>query len=94
MPKLDKQGRLTIPIELRNETSIPYNNNIAICYECGKIILLNCYQATDAKIIAFRKLDQKGRFFFPKEALSILDATKDSLFLVYLHHNKICIEAL
>jgi len=94
MPKLDKQGRLKIPFDFRTRLISQNNKNIAICYDISRIILLNSNQTNNAKIIAFRKIDEKGRISLPKEAFSIMNATKNSTFIVYSQNLNIYIEAL
>ncbi len=89
MPKLDGQRRLTIPIDFRDSF---FDNKIALCYDNNRILLLNPSLSDEAKVFAFRKLDDKGRFFLPKEVLNILDASKKDLFLIYLQNGKVYME--
>ncbi len=88
MPKLDKQGRLTIPFDFRSS----FNGKIAFCYENNRILLLNSNLSDNEKVFAFRIVDRKGRFSLPKEALSILDASEKDLFLIYIQNGKVYIE--
>lgn len=91
MPKLDKEGRITICLDLRNKLAVPYENEIALCFEENKIFIVNDSEASEYKVIAFRKFDQKGRLFFPKEAMEVLNASIDDMLIVYLYNNKIYI---
>ncbi len=98
MSKLDKQRRLSVPCDILEESKFPPNvEQIGICYDFKEksiYLLPYCSLAPSDVLISIRKFDQQGRFFFPKEAISLLDAASDSLFLVYLHNNRICIRKI
>ncbi len=90
MPKLDGQGRLSIPIDFRYRYFS--NDKIALCYENNRILLLTAMFSDAEKVFAFRKLDDKGRFFLPREALNFLNASEHDLFLIYLQNDKVYLE--
>jgi len=96
MPKLDGQGRLKIPSELRQEVQWTFPKEIALCYNFQNSTITICDKSdiVDKCVIAFRKLDQKGRFFLPKECLSLLGLNKDALFIVFLQNNEFCIKGM
>jgi len=96
MPKLDSQGRLTIPSELRQEVNWSFPKEIAICYnfQNDNITICDKLDIADKCVISFRKLDQKGRFFLPNEVLNLLGLDKSSLFIIFLQNNEFCIKGM
>lgn len=89
MPKLDSQGRIRIPLEFR-DVIVP-DCKIAICLEQNYLLVLSSSNISDEKVLFIRNIDNKGRVFIPKEALKIIDASKDTFFIVYRCKNKIYI---
>lgn len=96
MPKLDTQGRLTIPLELRSKLSIPYTDELVICYEDRRIFFLNSNSedVKNEKVLTYRPIDKHGRIFLTNKALEALDATTNDVFIIYLQHDRIYVEAL
>lgn len=94
MPKLDKQSRLKIPSELMNELSWKKSETVAICYDSstGSIILCDKANSKTKCVIAFRNFDTIRRLYFPKEALALLNATKDDLLVVCLENDQIIVK--
>lgn len=91
MPKLDKQGRITIPFNLREELKWNLPQSIAICYDFSSKAIVICEKekSSDRCIIDFRELDSKGRFSFPKEALILLNAKLDDQIVFYIRNSNI-----
>ena len=96
MPKLDKQGRLTIPTELRRDLNWILPKEIALCYnfQNNTITICDKIDIVDKCVVAFRKLDNKGRFFLPNEVLSLLGLDKDALFIIFLQNDEFCIKGM
>ena len=96
MPKLDSQGRLLIPLELREELGWTVPKEIAICYnfQDGNITIISKSDIADKNVISFRKLDPKGRFCVPNEVFNLLKLGKTALFIPFLHNNILCIKGI
>lgn len=96
MPKLDKQGRITIPLELRQEIGLSSLDEIAICYDFSNDIITICNKQNiaDNCVIAFRKLDKKGRFVLPNDVLNLLGISKNDLIIIFLQNDKLCIKGM
>lgn len=96
MPKLDKQNRLTIPVDLRKILNWKLPQVIAVCYDFSSKAITICRkeESNNKCILCFRKLDSNGRFFFPKEALSLLNSSLNESLIVYLKNNQIYISKL
>ena len=93
MPKISSAQRLTIPIVLRQKLSKPLGEEIAFCCDFNRVLILNSEDLnSNKKIIAFRRLDQKGRFKIPKEVLDFLNATQDNMFTIYLCDGNLYLE--
>lgn len=95
MPRLDSQGRLTLPHELREELSwwTPHKV-LALCYDFTENAITICdkHLVDDKCVVAYRKTDSKNRIFFPKDALDTIGATKNDLLIVYLRKGQIYIK--
>lgn len=93
MPYLDKQSRIGIPVSLHRESDLMLSADIAICYNdstksldiCNK---LNC---KGKRVIAYRRLDEKGRFNIPLDAILLLGATTKDLLIFTLTDGQISI---
>lgn len=96
MPKMDSQGRLTIPVELRQELNLLSTKEIAFCYnfQNNSITICDKCDIVNKNVIEFRKLDQKGRFFLPNEVLTLLGLGKNALFVIFIHNNTLCIKGM
>lgn len=96
MPKLDSQGRIIIPSELRQEIGWNCPKEVALCYNFQNNTITICDKAdiVDKSVVAFRKLDAKGRFFLPNEFLTLLGIDKDALFIIFLQNNEFCIKGM
>ena len=96
MPKLDNQGRLIIPYELRQKVNWTLPKEIALCYNFQNNIITICNKLdiVDKCVISFRKLDDKGRFFLPNEVLDLLGLSKDTFFIIFLKNNDLCIKGM
>ncbi len=94
MSRLDNHNRLSIPPEFRHTILISDHYEMAFCYGgSNKIFLINCKNVTPLdKVIAIRKLDQRGRITMPKTALEILNSNRESFLIISLLDNKICIQ--
>jgi len=96
MPKIDSQGRITIPSDLRQSIGLNLFDEIALCYDFsnGTITLCKKHDIADNCVISFRNLDSKGRFIFPKEYFDLLGITKDEPIVIFLQNNKLCIKGM
>ena len=97
MSKLDKQHRLTIPFELRQELGWSFPQKVAICYDFSSpqtIAIHRKENCNDKCILFFRELDSKGRLFFPKEALDLLNASLTDSLVVYLKGGQLFVAKL
>jgi len=93
MPRLDGEKRITIPYDIRNETSIGTAKKIVFFYEDGKVFLANSNieeEFRDKLVVSKKSLDSKGRIYISSYILELLDATVDDIFIIALLNDKIC----
>ena len=91
MPKLDSQGRLSLPPDLRREVCIRNHSLVALCYHFEKksIYITDRIDTKGNCFVAIRKIDSKGRIGFPNECLKLLHAKKEDLLCVFLLEGKL-----
>jgi len=96
MPKLDKQGRITIPSELRQKANLDSSELIAVCYDFqNKTITLCNEKNIDNKcVLSFRKLESKGRIALPEDVHNLLGINEDEIFIVYLQNGELFITGM
>lgn len=94
MPSIDKQGRITIPKELRKPFGL--STEIAICYNFEKkaITICNKSNVADKCVIAFLKTDPKGRFHFPNEVLDLFGFKHEQKFIFYIKNNELFLQGM
>lgn len=91
MPKLDKQHRVTIPFDLREELGWKFPQTLALCYDFSTpdAIIINKRETCKSHcVLCFREVDSKGRISFPKEALALLKADWDDFFIIYIKNGE------
>lgn len=94
MPKLDNHGRILIPSNLRKSLRWETDTIIAVCYDFSNHSIILCPKAniTNEYVISFRELDPKGRFSLSKEAIAVLNASKEDFLVVAVQGNRIVIK--
>ena len=94
MPKLDKQRRLKIPLDFRDELSWVLPAKVALCYDCQTNMIYICEKdkSTSELVICFRTIDAKGRFIFPTECIRLLNASDEDFLILFLQNKKIFIK--
>ena len=66
--KIDKNGRIIIPLHLREMAKIEYGSSLTMVPEGNDIVMLVPEEETQNVMILYKvKMDEKGRIVIPKE---------------------------